>query len=57
MEVTQPFEMEVSSSTFSHDFGISNILCLITVTGDIPKEPLLEKKAIEMCAVVYMRAD
>lgn len=45
VEVTQLFKMEVPLSTFSHYFGISSILSLTSVTGDIPKESLLEKRS------------
>lgn len=45
VEVTQLFKMEVPLSTFSHYFGISSILSLTSVTGDTPKESLLEKRS------------
>lgn len=43
-KATQLFKMEVPLSTFSRDFGTSSIFSLIAVTGDIPKESLLEKR-------------
>lgn len=45
VKVTQLFKMEVPLSTFSHDFGVSSVFSLITVTGDIPEESLLEKRS------------
>lgn len=54
VEAQHLFKMEVPLSTFSHNFGISSICSLITVTGNISKESLLGKKAIEVCVHVYV---